>query len=130
MPVELVSYITIEPSKITQCKFVILSHSTGTQFVLFGPYEQFPFHAHLVAQFCRDRAIPTESKEGGEVFDIIDPSYTISGGGWMEVNPMTKQIRCYGASKAYGKYAEAVIESVRLMNTLWSHYRLQIVPDR
>lgn len=130
MAVELVSYIDSEPSKSLQCKFVILSHSSGSEFVLFGPYERFPFHAHLIAQFCRDRNIPVESKEGGEVFEIIDPAYTISGGGWMEIDPLNKRFRCYGASKAYGKYPSAILERLTLTHTLWVGYQIQIDVSR
>ncbi|MDZ4723184.1 MAG: hypothetical protein SGI97_04675 [candidate division Zixibacteria bacterium] len=98
-------------SRCIVCKFVLLANRSNL-FLLIGPVSDYPYHAHLVNRFCREREIPSGWVAGNSRVEIFDTHHKIRGGGWMKIEQSEKRLEIYGHSTAYGRFSEEDLDSI------------------
>jgi len=84
-------------------KFVQVSRGE-TEYIIFAPKEFAAYHADIVKHFCDERCIDGTYNHTEKRFDIVDPAWTITGGGKFEIDRAQRTIRLFDNSLAYGKY--------------------------
>lgn len=93
-------------------KFVVVQAGADFHFVT-GPIDQYPYHAHLVAQFCDKNDIPSTWVKRPDLVEIHDPGVKIRGGGQLHIDLKQNQMKLHGHSTAYGPFsADEVDEAV------------------
>jgi hypothetical protein len=87
----------------TRGKFVRIRNG-ATDYLIFSPGDFSKYHANIVERFCLDRGLEGSYDPGGKLYDIIDRSWFILGGGKFEKDADKKTLRLYDNSMAYGKF--------------------------
>ncbi len=96
----------------SDCKFVLIRDSDSKYFVV-GTVDLFPYHADLVARFCRDYEIPSGWVRRPDLVEIYDPTVKIDGGGMLHIDGKTRRVQIYGQSSAYGSFPdEGIVDLV------------------
>ncbi|MDF1544490.1 MAG: hypothetical protein P1R58_05240 [bacterium] len=113
-----------QPSKLI-CKFVLLNNGRGANLV-FGPLDNFPYHANLVDQFCIENNIAATWERKPDLVAILQEDWLVQGGGWMEIDPISKQMKFFGRSTAYGRFDPALLNQVLTEHTLFSPYHITV----
>jgi|GEM_PF-826523 len=93
------------------CKFVVLLDA-GTPVLIYGPVDEFPYHANLVAAFCESKAIAAAWVRKPDLVEIYDQHVEIDGGGWLSIEPFDSQLKLYGHSTAYGGFSFPQVSSL------------------
>lgn len=106
-------------------KFIIMSLGTQIQFV-YGPLQQFAYHAGLVKKYCEINDIPSGWLKKPDVYEIYSADYQIRGGGWMEEDLAEKTVRLYGYSTAYGAFDPGDIPHLFEPGEALADYEIQV----
>ncbi len=106
-------------------KFVLI-HSDSEITLIYGLLKHYPYHANLVEQFCAMNELASAWEHKPDQYHIFDHSYKICGGGYFEIDPVTKQIVFYGASTAYGKYDERQLRDIIKSTPGFSGYSVRL----
>jgi hypothetical protein len=93
------------------CKFLLVSDRSSVHLV-FGPLAQYPYHAGLLDRFCSERHVAAGWVQRPDLLEIIDDSYRVLGGGYLELDPVRRAISVSGQSKAYGDFDRCTIERI------------------
>ncbi|MFQ5453439.1 MAG: hypothetical protein ACE5D6_04555 [Candidatus Zixiibacteriota bacterium] len=105
------------------CKFIILSHSKESVIIL-GPVSKFPYHADIVEHFCTMNNISAGWLKKPDIYEIYDKSYSINGGGWIEINIIKEIIVIYGLSTSYGKFDQTKVSAALSTYPEYSNYSI------
>ncbi|UCE24077.1 MAG: hypothetical protein JSU74_12390 [Candidatus Zixiibacteriota bacterium] len=84
-------------------KFVIIGSDTELHFV-YGPLEEYSYHADLVRRYCEANEIPSGWVRKPDMYEIYGETYRVRGGGWLEEKPAERNLRFSGYSTAYGGF--------------------------
>ncbi len=106
-------------------KFVQIRKS-GTEYLVFSPKEFTRFHADIVESFCGEHDIPGIYKSENKIFKILDPLWSVIGGGKFEIDREKKHLRIYDNSMAYGKFEGKGLREKILSVSQFSDYKVQI----
>ena len=123
--IDLNDLLTSHPVKKHIGKFILIQSDSATT-LIFGLLRQYPYHANLVEQFCTMHEVPSAWEHKPDQYVIFDNEYRIRGGGYFEINPVTKQVVFSGASTAYGKYDETQLRDVVNSNSEFSGYTIEL----
>jgi len=99
----------VDRGSTARCKFVLVSVGQEHCFV-FGPVQEFAYHANLINRFCSDRGIPTAWVRRPDRVQVYDKQVRLHGGGWMEINPQESTIRIWGHSSVYGRFDREILD--------------------
>ena len=94
--------------KNINCKFVLLSNNYNI-ILIFGDLFRHPYHADILEFYCNSQTINSGWKKKPDEYEIYDSTITILGGGWMDFNPISKNVTIFGQSTAYGKYNHDIL---------------------
>jgi hypothetical protein len=114
----------VEPRQY-QGKFVQIRKS-GTEYLVFSPKEFARFHADIVESFCGEHDIRGIYKSENKIFKILDPLWSVIGGGKFEIDREKKHLRIYDNSMAYGKFEGKGLREKILSVSQFSSYKVQI----
>ena len=88
-------------------KFIIVSDA-ARYYVVIAPIEEFPYHAHILAQFCSERGVTVDFNQDRDAAEIRGDRVSIHGGGYWERSDDDK-IEFFGRSQAYGRFDESLM---------------------
>ncbi len=80
-------------------KFVIIDDYTAQHFCL-SPYTRTPYHANIVALFCREQGCGYQYNDAHS--DLKSPDIDVLGGGHFVIDEDQQLLRLFGHSTAYG----------------------------
>ncbi len=112
------------PAKLI-CKFVLLTDSDCANLV-FGTLDSFPYHANLVDQFCIENNLASAWERKPDMVTILEEDCQIQGGGWMEIDPISHQMKFFGRSTAYGRFDPVLLNQVLTEHSLFSPYHITV----
>ena len=82
-------------------KFVIISHYN--QLILIcGLLKEYPYHANLVDRYCADNEVASSWTKRPDLHEVFDSDCVVEGGGWIEVDRISRQVKLFGESTVYG----------------------------
>lgn len=84
-------------------KFVVLD-CRGELHVVFGPVNEFPYHANLVYEYLVTQARAQAVMADGSHCRVTSPGWSILGGGQYRLDDLTHVLHLSEKSTAYGKY--------------------------
>ncbi len=92
--------VTLPSPVVARGKFVVIAGPGGDLLAL-APLQTCRYHAEIVARVADRLAMAGDWSTGRELFELIEPGWTIVGGGWWDADP-AGLLRWYGHSTAYG----------------------------
>ena len=107
------------------CKFVLLINKGGLNLV-FGPLNIYPYHANLVNQFCLENDIASIWEKKPDFVRVLEQDCEIKGGGWMEIDPFSKQMKFFGRSTAYGLFDPIILAEILTGHSLFGPYHVTV----
>jgi hypothetical protein len=114
-----------DPPDRVEGKFVQMRKGSS-EYLVFSPREFTKYHADVVERFCMDHGIPGVYVSAHKRFDILDPEWTVIGGGKFEMDRKKKRIRLYDDSMAYGKFDRKGLMEKILSLAVFSGYKGKI----
>jgi len=105
------------------CKFVLIVRNDELNLV-FGPVSEYPFHANLVDEFCSRFGVPSGWSKKPDLVEIFDENCSISGGGWLEIEPAVARMKFSGRSTAYGRFGKSDLNHILTNDKLFSDYEV------
>lgn len=99
------------PGVIRTNKFIIIA-AADELILVYGPVAAYPYHAGLLKAWCDINEVPSGWVKKPDLYEILDDSYQVRGGGWLEENLREKQLGFYGSSSAYGGFDPADINYI------------------
>ena len=105
-----------EPIRIL-CKFVILDYRERL-YLIYGPVSEYPYHANLLEQFCREQGIPNSWASKPTMLNLFDKETKIRGGGYAEISTGAREVKFGGHSTAYGRFVRADLETILAQHSL------------
>lgn len=111
-PIRIIDYTGAGPSPL-RGKFVQMTHGGDAEYIIFSPKELSAYHADIVERFCGERGIAGKYDRDKKKFLILDPGWSVSGGGKFEIDRPGRRIHLYDNSMAYGRFvAEGLREKI------------------
>jgi hypothetical protein len=107
-------------------KFVIIVTPEASHLVA-GPVSVYPYHAHLVDQFCIRHEIPSAWVKKPDFVEVLDPDVTVRGGGHILIDLAGRRMRIYGRSTAYGGFQPADLEQGLLSDAFFHGFEVETV---
>ena len=92
----------------SQCKFLMVEKS-GEMHLIHGPLDVFPYHASLLAAFCRRFDVSSAWERRPDLYQIHDKNTRVRGGGYLTFEQGRKLVRAWGSSTAYGPFDRAIL---------------------
>jgi hypothetical protein len=114
-----------DPPDRVEGKFVQIRKG-ASEYLIFSPREFTKYHADVVERFSKDRGIAGVYDSAHKRFDILDPEWTVIGGGKFEMDRKKKRIRLYDDSMAYGKFDRKGLMEKILSLAVFSGYKGKI----
>lgn len=84
-------------------KFILVKSADEIS-MLFGGIDQYQYHANLLDYFCNQQKIPSFWSKKPDELTMQSDSFSLCGGGWLEIDFKLKKYTFFGESKAYGKF--------------------------
>lgn len=91
-----------------QCKFLMVEKNEKMH-LIHGPLDVFPYHASLLAAFCRRFEVASTWERRPDFYQIHDKNTRVRGGGYLTFEPGRKVVRAWGSSTAYGPFDRAIL---------------------
>lgn len=92
-------------------KFVqIRDEESGREFLVLSPPELSVYHANIVERFCSLQGLDGHWTSGRTSYRIVDPSWTVVGGGRWAIDEREKLLELGSSSQAYGRFDPAGLE--------------------
>jgi hypothetical protein len=84
-------------------KFIVISDDVELTLIL-GLVSDYPYHADLVAHFCRNNDIASGWTRKPDLYEILEQRWKVQGGGWANIDVAAGCWEFFGHSSAYGAY--------------------------
>ena len=107
------------------CKMIVIAVS-GTIHLVFGPVNEFGYHANLVDRFCSQRDLAAAWVRKPDIVEVLEQDVQIRGGGWMKIDKSKSLIEIYGRSTAYGRFDKEQLKLLVDREPFFSNSRVRI----
>lgn len=107
------------------CKFVLIS-SSDCLYLVFGLLSRYKYHADIVDGFCRSKAIPFCWVKQPDLVEIRDPSTTVQGGGYLDIDRCNRVVVFDGISRAYGNFSTDALNRLLQADPFFSGYQQRV----
>lgn len=97
-----------------------------TEYLLFSPRDLTPYHSDLLERFSGEKGIKGSFDSERKRFNIGDASWRVVGGGKFDIDPVSRSVRLYDDSMAYGKFDPAGLKEKVLRIKGLAGYRVII----
>jgi hypothetical protein len=98
----------------------------GRAYLLFASADEHRYHNQILERFLSEQGIP-HCWEGAENLVVDHPELSIMGGGRFRFDLLTKRLRVWDASSAYGRFdAFALLAQLAAADPPWPELALSI----
>jgi hypothetical protein len=76
----------------------------GLEYLVFSPKEFTKYHAGIVEYFAKERGLAGAYDSEHKRYDILEPGWSVRGGGKFEIDRKNRELHLYDNSMAYGRF--------------------------
>ncbi len=109
------------------CKFVLIT-SSDCIYLVFGLLSRYKYHADLVDGFCRSKAISCSWVKQPDFVEINDPSMSVQGGGYLDIDRHHRVAIFDGISRAYGNFSTDALDKLLQADPFFAAYHYKVAP--
>ena len=84
-------------------KFIQVRKAT-VEYLVLSPKESSVYHSDIAERFLTEKGIAGRYNDKGDLYEISDPGWKITGGGFWSIDENEKIIQFFGSSRSYGKF--------------------------